>query len=180
MAELRGGDKFEAAMAALASKIDKKATLRVGWLENATYPNGTKVAMVAAIQEYGAPKVGIPPRPFFRTMISDKQGEWPSAIAETLRANEMDVDRSLEVVGAAVAGQLRESIIKMNSPPLSQITLMIRKMKSEGATITRKSLKIAAGRLAAGESVAGIPTKPLVGWPDGGHMLNSIDHEVKT
>jgi len=177
MAVVSGGDKLKAALEAIARKVDKPATLRVGFLEKATYPDGKPVAMIAAIQEYGAPRAGIPPRPFFRTMIAQKSGEWPKAIADLLEANDYDIEKVLQIAGAAIAGQLRQSIIDTNEPPLSQVTLMIRKMKSEGAVITKASLAIARARLASGESVGGVPTKPLV---ETGHLLNSVDFEVKT
>ena len=77
MATISGGQKLDAALREMASKVAVPATLRVGFLENAKYPDGTPVAMVAAIQDYGAPGAGIPPRPFFRNMIADKQREWP-------------------------------------------------------------------------------------------------------
>jgi len=148
MASIRGGHKLDAALAEMATKIANPATLRVGFLSNASYPDGTPVAMVAAIQDYGAPSVGIPPRPFFRNMVADKRGEWPNAILLALKSARMDAKRALDVVGAAIAGQLRQSIIDTNSPALAE------------STIRRKG-----------------HSKPLV---DTGHMLNSVDHEVKT
>jgi hypothetical protein len=79
--------------------------------------------MIAAIQEFGAPKAGIPPRPFFRNMIADKQGEWPSAIAGLLKDNDYDAARALDIAGFAIAGQLKQSIIDTNAPPLSPVTI---------------------------------------------------------
>ena len=175
--KIEGGEKLEKALTEIARKLGSSASVRVGFLENATYPDGKPVAMIAAIQEYGAPGAGIPPRPFFRNMIADKSGEWPEGVKNALVAADYDAGKALGVVGAAIAGQLRESIINTNTPPLSKVTLMIRKMKSEGAVITKASLGIARARLAAGESVGGVPTKPLV---DTGHLLNSVDFEVKT
>ena len=56
----------------IARGLDKAAKVRIGFLENATYPDGKPVAMIAAIQEFGAPARNIPPRPFFRQMIAAK------------------------------------------------------------------------------------------------------------
>lgn len=123
MASIRGGEKFEAAMAELASKLGRPATLKVGFLENATYPDGKPVAMIAAINEYGAPSRGQPARPFFRRMINAKQGEWAAAIAGVLQANGNDVERSLNIAGAAIAGQLRQSIVDLVDPPLAPSTI---------------------------------------------------------
>lgn len=176
---VKGGNKFEAELQRMVGAVASAESVKVGFLEGATYPDGTSVAMVAAIQNWGAPAAGIPPRPFFTNMIAAKSPEWGPATGALLVANGYDAARTLAMVGEAVAGQLRDSIVATNDPPLSPVTLMIRKMKSEGATITRASLGVARGRLAAGESVAGVPTKPLISWPGGGHMLNSVDYEVK-
>jgi hypothetical protein len=123
MATIRGGRKFEAALAALADKVAKPATLRVGWLENSRYPDGTPTALAAAMTEYGNPSRGQPPRPAFRNMIAEKHGEWPSAIAGLLRDNDFDAKKALELAGTAIAGQLRESIATITSPPLAPSTI---------------------------------------------------------
>jgi hypothetical protein len=124
VATLRGGDRFEKALAQISAMLRTSPTVaRVGFLENAKYPDGTPVAAIALIQDMGAPGAGIPPRPFFRNMIADKQGEWPAAIAGLLRANDYDAQRALGIAGAAIAGQLRQSIIDTNSPALAQSTI---------------------------------------------------------
>lgn len=124
MATMRGGARFDAAMRRLATVIGSDPTvLRVGFLEGATYPKGQPVAMIAAIQDFGAPRAGIPPRPFFRNMIANKSPEWPAAIAGLLRDNGYDVRVALEIAGEAIAGQLRQSIIDTNAPPLSPATI---------------------------------------------------------
>lgn len=120
---LRGGEKMEAALNDLAQKMGEAKTLRVGFLENATYPNGTPVAMIAAIQNFGAPAAGIPPRPFFSNMVAEKSGEWPQAIAALLPSNDFNVTKVLSLAGAAIAGQLRESITNTNDPPLAPATI---------------------------------------------------------
>lgn len=123
MATIKGGEKLAQKMRELAEKVAKPATLRVGFLENARYPDGTPVAMIAAINEYGAPSRGQPPRPFFRNMIHEKQGEWPEAIANLVRANDMDAEKALDLAGAAIAGQLRQSITDLTEPPLAPSTI---------------------------------------------------------
>ena len=123
MATIRGGEKFEAAMADLARRLGRPATLKVGFLGNATYPDGKPVAMIAAINEYGAPSRVQPPRPFFRRMINAKQGEWPAAIAGVLQAQGNDVEKALDIAGAAIAGQLRQSIVDLVDPPLAPSTI---------------------------------------------------------
>jgi hypothetical protein len=159
MAKVVGGDKFQTIISELAEKLDRPGTVRVGFLENATYPNGTKVALVAALNEYGhmvsaknsegevGPSYFQLPRPFFRNMINAKQGEWPAAIAGLLKSTGYNIERTLQQTGEGVAGQLRQSITDFTSPPLAPSTI-----KAKGFD------------------------KPLV---DTGHMLNSIAYEVK-
>jgi hypothetical protein len=178
VAEVKGGEKLQRALAAIAKAVGTGAvTLRVGFLETAKYPDGTPVAMAAAINEYGAPRARIPARSYFRTMIRDKSGEWPKAIAINLKATGYDVDRTLALVGEGIKGQLIQSIIATNSPPLRPITLMLRKWyPTDHSMITGRIVASAARAVAAGESYAGASTKPLV-WS--GHMLNSVDYDIK-
>ena len=83
MASISGGNKLEAALKAISAKINRPGTLRVGFLEGATYPDGTSIPMVAAVNEFGAPSRGIPPRPFFRTMVADKSSTWAKPSKKT-------------------------------------------------------------------------------------------------
>lgn len=123
MVSLKGGDKLEQALKELSAKVKTASTVRIGFLEDATYPDGTSVPMVAAIQEFGAPARNIPPRPFFRNMISNKSGEWPKAIGDLLEKNKYDSKKTLEQVGAAIKGQLQQSIVDFDSVPLSPKTI---------------------------------------------------------
>lgn len=123
MATIKGGDKLATRLADLAKLLARPATLSVGFLSNATYPDGKSVAMIAALNEFGVPSRGQPPRPFFRNMVAAKSGEWPKAIAGLLQANGMDAVRTLDLAGFAIEGQLRQSIRDTNSPPLSPVTI---------------------------------------------------------
>ncbi len=123
MATMKGGEGVTRVLAEIADKLTRPATLRVGFLSESTYPGGTSVAMVAALNEFGVPSHGQPPRPFFRNLIADKSPEWPEAVAELLRANDYDLERSLDQAGFVIAGQLRESIQKLTEPPLAPSTI---------------------------------------------------------
>lgn len=121
MVKVTGGDKFANALAIIASKLGDGKTLRVGFLEGGTYPDGTSIPFVAALNEFGTSRM--PPRPFFRNMVNDKSGEWPTAIAGLLKSTDMDVDKTLMLTGEAIKGQLQESINSLTSPPLAQSTI---------------------------------------------------------
>lgn len=123
MVAIRGGKDYEKKLAQIVKLMKRPGLLRVGFLENAKYPNGTSVALVAAIQNYGAPRARIPPRPFFSNMIARKGPEWPGAIGGLLVANGYDASLTLRQTGEAVAGQLRQSLIDTNDPPLAASTI---------------------------------------------------------
>lgn len=162
----------------MSSGLATGQTVEVGFLENATYPDGTLVAMVAAIQEYGAPKVGIPPRPFFRNMIAGESPHWAGDMAVVLKSRNFDGAAALADMGLEIKAELQESIVETFEPALSPVTLMLRWMKAQDPDlkITRSTVVEARGRLAAGEKPGTVSTKPLV---DTGHLLNSIDFRVK-
>lgn len=147
MVKVIGGERLEQALNELSKQVGTGGIVRVGFLEDATYPDGTPVALVAAIQEFGAPSRGIPPRPFFRGMIAAKSREWAPAMAWLLKMNKLNIHLTLEQTGIAVKGQLQEAITKFVGAPLAP------------STIARKG-----------------HSKQLV---DTGHMLNSVDYEVK-
>lgn len=52
-ATFTGGAALEAKLREIAQKVGKPNTVRVGFLEGATYPDGTPVALIAATNEFG-------------------------------------------------------------------------------------------------------------------------------
>lgn len=114
----------------LADKLAKivKSTkglprVSVGFLRGASYPDGTSVALVAAVNEFGAPGRGQPPRPFFRLMVAEKSGTWPAAIAANMRATDYDADKTLDRLGQGIKAQLQDSIKTLTDPPLAPSTI---------------------------------------------------------
>lgn len=120
---IAGGGALERKLKELADKVGVSKTLRVGFLEGATYPDGTSVPLVAAIQEFGAPTKNIPPRPFFRDMISAKSGNWAQSLGNLAVKNNFDVDATLNQMGAGIKNQLQESIRTFDKVPLAQSTI---------------------------------------------------------
>lgn len=123
MVDVSGGSRQASVLAERLGRISRATEVQVGFLENATYPDGTSVALIAAINEFGAPSRGQPPRPFFRRMIIAKSPEWPGAIADLLKTNDFDANRTLEQVGAAIKGQLQQSIVDLVDPALKPSTV---------------------------------------------------------
>lgn len=124
MATVKGGDKLKKKLDALVAGLASgNNTVKVGFLSKATYPDGKPVAMIAAIQDFGAPSRGIPPRPFFRNMIRDNSNAWPGIMANLLVTTSYDTDKTLNLMGEGIKGQLQQSIRDTNTPPLSPKTV---------------------------------------------------------
>jgi hypothetical protein len=181
---LEGGDRMKEYLAKLGRRLTKKSSLSVGFLGGddraGSYPGGgLGVAAVAAIQEFGAPRapVGpIPPRPYFRTMIKKQSPHWGPDLGHLLKTHNFDSELALMLMGENIRGQLQQSIVDTNTPPLSKVTLMLRKMKRKtNFRASLRKVREAIARVQAGESVSGVSTKPLV---ESAHMLNSVDFRV--
>lgn len=121
MVQIKGGKKFQKALAKIAAQLGNPATLRVGFLEGATAPNGQSIPFRAAMNEFGHGNV--PPRPFFRNMVAAKSEEWPDGIALQLKLTGYDTSLTLMRTGEAIKGQLQESILDLWEPPLAPSTI---------------------------------------------------------
>ena len=123
MSSFSGGDALERKLAEMAEKLGESKVLRVGFLENATYPDGQQVAMVAAANEFGNPANNQPPRPFFRNMIADNKDTWPDDIGRIAQATGFDGEQTLGLMGEHIKAQLQQSIRELMEPPLSPVTI---------------------------------------------------------
>ncbi|OYY83018.1 MAG: hypothetical protein B7Y46_16635 [Acidovorax sp. 28-64-14] len=125
MAEIgfSGGDKLEKYLADALASAESAKQLSVGFMSGATYPDGTKVAYVAAINNYGAPGRNIPPRPFFSGMVEQKSPGWGARLGEALKFTDFNGKKALSLMGEEIVGDLKQSITDMDSPPLSPATI---------------------------------------------------------
>ena len=80
-------------------------------------------AAVAALNEYGVPSRGQPPRPFFRRMIAKEKGQWPATAGKLLKQADYDVVEAVGVMGDVIKEQIENSIRELVSPPLAQSTV---------------------------------------------------------
>ena len=119
----RGTPGLRALVLRLQRDLARAPRLRVGFLDGATYPDGTSVAAVAAYNEYGDPARGRPPRPFVRETIVREREVWGKTLAAGLRMNNFNVAAGLGVLGDDIAGAIRETITQFDSPPLSPRTV---------------------------------------------------------
>lgn len=123
MATLKSTQNLAARLARIVKSTEGKPRVSVGFLSAATYPDGTSVAEVAAINEFGAPSRGQPPRPFFRLMVAEKRESWPAAVAANWKATGGDVEKTLDRMGQGIKGQLQDSIQSLRDPPLAPSTI---------------------------------------------------------
>jgi hypothetical protein len=151
-----GKKQLEIMIKGLGNKVGK-----VGWLDRSAYENGVTAAYVAAIQEYGYAPKNIPPRPFMRITIANKQQDW-KRLAETgakaIAKGNSNMTRVMEGIGLKAAGDVRRTISTIQNPPLKQSTI--------DARLRKRSNKTTVGNL----------TKPLV---DTGFMLATLTNSVE-
>ena len=173
----------------LKDKLAKltSAELEVGWFEGTQYNDGTPVAGVAAVQEFGSASRAIPPRPFFRPTIAEQQGEWAKKTETILTRyieGSLTPEQSLNVIGAMVVGDVQDKISTINSPKLSPVTIALRRLRDDGVQISGSLVghvarAIAEGKIAEGE--LGDQTYPNIKpLNDTGYMLATLTYNVRT
>lgn len=106
--------------AALSKYKDMNASVRVGVLENATYPDGTPVAMVAFWNEYGTRTS--PVRAFFRTTVSEQKKNWVLSVQNLMKMHD-DPKRVMGLIGVHMQEQIVQSINTWSDPPNSAYTI---------------------------------------------------------
>lgn len=133
---------------------------RVGWFEAAKYTDGTPVAYIASIHEYGYPEGGIPARSFFRPAIEANRQAWINNMrgaAKKVADGSITPYEAMEFVTSGAEGDIRKSLTSVNSPPLKESTLRARAHRDK-------------------VPVAQVSTKPL---NDTGHMLATLTSQVE-
>lgn len=165
---------------------------KVGYLDKSQYDDGTPVAYVAAIQEFGAPTKSIPPRSFIRTTIMDEKQNWGKLVEQgakqTLKGSQ-NPEKVLDSLVLQAKGDIQAKISSIHSPELSPITLGIRKVKMgqvpglDPNKVSGKTVGIVAGMIKDGSlNVSGVPKKPLIEPPSiagAGTLHGSIDGVVE-
>ena len=105
-----GGDKLERALREIAERVGRADKLKVGFLDDADYPTGLKVAQVAFWNEFGTSRA--PARPFFRNTISRYSPEWGGNLGKFLKSTKYNVTRSFEMIGTEIKDEIVESIAR--------------------------------------------------------------------
>lgn len=176
MVTTKGGDGLGRALTDMAKRLANAKVVQVGFMSDATEPDGASTAQVAFWNEYGTKTA--PPRPFFRTMISKEQPGWSKMLKAALLSTNYDASLALGQLGLVMVGQLQQSIIDTYAPPLSPVTVMLRGMRRNDPSlvVSGRTVGEAARRVAEGKTNYGASTKPLV---DTASMLKNVTSKVE-
>lgn len=144
--------------------LAKKASVKVGWLGGANYDDGTPIAGVAAVQEFGYTPKNIPPRPFMRTTIAEQEEAWKRVAAKFAKriGSGGEMADLMEGLGGVAAGDIRKKIAEITQPRLKPATI---------ANRLRRYTSPGKGKAAPVEGIE----KPLI---DSGWMMNTLTHKV--
>jgi hypothetical protein len=123
------------------------AVAKVGIPAGKKYPNGTSIAYVGVVHEFGAPEVGIPQRSWLRSTRNAKRDAWAKDLADGAQAvaqRRITLDGMLDAVGAAAAGDVVATIAARIPPPLKNATIAarIRRARRTNPRFGAKSLPI--------------------------------------
>lgn len=119
--QVQGGQNFTRVLASIGANAKSAQAVRVGFLANATYPGGTKVATVAFWNEFGT--VNQVPRPFFRRMIAKCSPQWGAQLSRAMVSYGYDAQRALAAMGLVIKDELVSSIVEFLDPPLRPSTV---------------------------------------------------------
>ena len=168
--------KVNAALSRLPKQFTGKQA-QIGWPEGKQYPDGTPVAYIAAIQNFGVPERGLPPRPILKPTVDQNKDRWGKLSEKLVRdvANgNLDAVDALDTLGRVAAMDMQVAIAQINEPALSPVTVLLRKWRKAGRTITGKTVGEAVQAIADGVD-PGSDNKPL---NDTGYLIASVTHGV--
>jgi len=128
-ASLSGGERLTRKLKEIAQALgDGDLDVSVGFQNGATYPEsegGLPVAQVAFWNNFGTRTA--PARPFIGNFIEDQQPTWAKKLGVALRVTGYRTKPALEILGADMAGHMRESIVLLTDPPNAPYTLAHKK-----------------------------------------------------
>ena len=106
--------------------VDAVKVVNVGVPAGRKEKDGTPVAMVAAVHEFGSPSQGIPERPFLRVSIEANKPKYAKISAAGLRQilrGKSSTDAVLAVMGEAAVGDVKQRIRSGDFTPLKPATI---------------------------------------------------------
>ena len=145
---VRGGARIAAYLA--AAKVRQRAMPRrvqIGYFADQKYADGTDLAMVAAVNEFGSAEAGVPERPFMRRANVGLDGVLRPLVRQAMRSNLGAVGvRDAKKIGLVVKGRIQKSIRDLDSPPNAPSTIARKGSSSplidEGTMLTGVDVRI--------------------------------------
>lgn len=100
-------------------RTNDRVVMAAGIIEGKTYPDGTPVAHVGYVNEYGAGNT--PPRSFFRASIDSARIPLGKIVAMHLPTS--GAEKALALAGEYMVGELKQSVMTWTDPPNAESTV---------------------------------------------------------
>lgn len=145
-----------------AMKDAEKIQGKTGWLPSSRYEDGTPVAYIAAIQEYGDPENNLPSRSFMRTTFDAENKKWSAVMRSGVKgiaSGKTTVSAVMETIALLAAADIRLKIASIHQPELAPSTLAARASRANAGSKGKKF------------TAATVSQKPL---NDTGYMLATL------
>ena len=113
--------------------------IQVGFQGDQKYEDGTSIAQVAAVNEFGA--LDIPERPFMRQSFENHEGELQAACdaAQRLVSSGGSAEQALQQIGVVAKGLVQDEIVNGGFAPKAEST--IKKKGSEQPLIDTGTMR---------------------------------------
>ena len=159
-------DKIDLRLKGLRKYVDQirdaKFKTEIGFLKNATYPDGKQVAYIAYLNEFGDHN---PPRPFMKRTVEKQLNKWTKLFSYTLKTegvSKQSIYNAHKKVGIVAVGDVKKTISEWNpSDP----------RYNKPATIRRKARRARGGK-------GLVPIDPYTALIDSGVMIKSVESRV--
>lgn len=125
--QVSGGDRIGQNLRSLRERLQRNSGVYVGVPQGAgQYEDGTPIAVIAAVHEFGSADGHIPERSFLRAPLRGGQDRFKQIFQAGLPqvvSGELSMFQLMSQVGAAGAGTSQEAIAQGISPPNAQSTV---------------------------------------------------------
>lgn len=155
-----GEQKLKAALKKEVENLRKMSrTVLVGYPEDAgNYDDGTPVAMVAAVHEFGNDNV--PARPTLRIGVNNAQDDIREFIDDQTAlvvSGDATPKSVMDGVGSLAVASVQQKIVNLKTPPLKESTIARRRLKSSNPLVdTREMEKSVTFVVGTGKETEGI------------------------
>ena len=126
---ITGGERMKEALQKI---VDTKLAVKAGVPKGATTTDGKSIAEYAMYNEVGT--AHIPPRPFLRNTVNDKQDNWKSFLENNVDYNNIQRDKCVSVMGVlgeVMVADIKQTIQKGNFVPDAPSTVEAKKRRGK-------------------------------------------------